>query len=532
MRTILNSIVITLILLGSFNEKTLAQPSQPETINFQDALARNYIKLTISSTETDQFIHMTLEKNVEIPFIVKFDIGINLRLDELSLRTGKSEYILIGPIRPVTFNFTELNQKEFVLARQLGSMRYLIISEGVKSDGSKHQRISIIMASNETSFGKNSRLESDSVIQEIWTGDKLGKVYVNRYFNKNGLFKRTLNLDSTSLGEVYTNVTVNWDEKIFEGKTKHDYIVEFVPSIGKVLRSLSTDLNLTTGGVLSTNLSDSKKQMVNSTNIDGMKNKVEQNNTMVSSSFNKSSSFFRKGVITIEMAYLFGSNLAGQEVNQLIDAENDYLIDLGMVETQTNSSGQVISSTPIDEYSYGTDYMVGGFRMLYFTSPKMSLGFHYYFIDYSQELTVLDQTEFGSLLSIYFFGPSINYFPYQKNKFGISLKGNIGLVSGTSSSLPALYELSSNGAFDDISGLSSRIINSRSTADISGVEANIGVAANWFICRWFSLDAGLTLYSYNGILTNSIWAGTPTSFTVFKPVFTMGVNFHLFNKNK
>lgn len=254
--------------------------------------------------------------------------------------------------------------------------------------------------------------------------------------------------------------------------------------------------------------------------------------TNVSSSFKKSSSFFRKGVITIEMAYQFGSNLAGVGVNQLIDAENDYLIDLGMVETRTNSSGQIISSTPIDEYSYGTDFMVGGFRMLYFTSPKMSLGFHYYFIDYSQELTVLDQTEFGSLLSIYFFGPSINYFPYQKNKFGISMKGNIGLVSGTASSLPALYGLSSNGAFDDISGLSSSIINSRSTADISGVEANIGVAANWFICRWFSLDAGLSLYSYNGSLTNSIWAGTPTSFSVFKPVFTMGLNFHLFNKNK
>jgi hypothetical protein len=240
-----------------------------------------------------------------------------------------------------------------------------------------------------------------------------------------------------------------------------------------------------------------------------------------------------KGCFNPEMAFQYGNDLAG--VKKFIQAENNYLQSLHLMVQTKNASGSIISTQPINNYNYGDDFMVLGARALYFLGNNTGLGMHCFFINYSQELndtgsaTSGGSSGEGDIVDLYFFGPSITQFLYHKGRFGISLKCDAGVAIGKIASLPALDALRHTGALDGISGLNAQIQAKHAISNLTGMQANVAVSANWLIARWFSLDAGLSFYLFYANLSKQIWPNTPTSISSVTAAPYVGVNLYLFN---
>ncbi len=265
-------------------------------------------------------------------------------------------------------------------------------------------------------------------------------------------------------------------------------------------------------------------------NVQSNKPENNLNQTVQSSTIEKSELWPHKGTISLEMDFQVGIKMAGSGIDNIITAEDNYLKSLGLAEQQTNSSGQVISTKPIDTYEYSNDIMVAGIKALYFCNDKFSLGLHFYFMSYSQTLSAAQKSGTGNLFNINYFGPSITYYLSHKGRFGLSLKSDFSFVFGKFSSVPALYDLSESGGLDDVSGLPAMIKNQHIESNLSGIQADACLSASWFLKRWISIDAGLGLFYYQGKISEKIWPNTPTSFSCFTPTLYFGANFYLRNK--
>ena len=95
--------------------------------------------------------------------------------------------------------------------------------------------------------------------------------------------------------------------------------------------------------------------------------------------------------------------------------------------------------------------------------------------------------------------------------------------------MPALDALRHTGALDGISGLNAQIQAKHAISNLTGMQANVAVSANWLIARWFSLDAGLSFYLFYANLSKQIWPNTPTSISSVTAAPYVGVNLYLFN---
>jgi hypothetical protein len=237
-----------------------------------------------------------------------------------------------------------------------------------------------------------------------------------------------------------------------------------------------------------------------------------------------------KGTISLGIGFNIGLKLAGSEIDKITKTENDFLTSLTLVEQQTNSSGQVISTTPIDKYEYGEDIMVGGFKGEYFFTNKLALGIHYFFLNYSQQLKATDKTGSGNIMNLNFVGPNVTYFLMQKSRIGLSLKYDISVAVGTSCSVPALHDLNEHGVFDNITGLSPLIKSQYIESKISGFQTDALFAVSWFITNWISIEGGVGAYYYKGEQEKAIWPGVSTSFNSISPIINIGANFYLRNK--
>jgi hypothetical protein len=237
-----------------------------------------------------------------------------------------------------------------------------------------------------------------------------------------------------------------------------------------------------------------------------------------------------KGTISLGIGFNIGLKLAGSDMDKITNTENNFLKSLALVEQQTNSSGQVISSNPIDKYEYGEDIMVGGFKGEYFLANRLALGIHYYFLNYSQHLKATDKNGSGSVMNLNFIGPNITYFLMQKNKIGLSLKCDISAVVGTSCSVSALHDLNEQGVFDNITGLSPLIKSQYIESNVSGFQTDALFSVSWFLINWLSIEGGIGAYYYQGKQEKAIWSGVSTSFNSVSPIVNIGANFYLRNK--
>jgi hypothetical protein len=237
-----------------------------------------------------------------------------------------------------------------------------------------------------------------------------------------------------------------------------------------------------------------------------------------------------KGTISIGLGFQVGLNMAGKEIDKIAKIEDSFLKSLGLVEQEMNSSGQVISTKPIDTYDYGDDFMAAGFRGEYFFSDKFALGLHVFFINYTQKLKALDKVGEGGIMNINFVGPSFSYLFPHKGKFGFVFKSDISMVFGKSTSVPALFVLSEQGVLDPISGLSSLVESQHLESNITGFQADVICSVAWYVKYWISFEAGLGAYYYQGKQEKAIWSGVSTSFNSFTPTLNIGANFYLRNK--
>jgi hypothetical protein len=239
-----------------------------------------------------------------------------------------------------------------------------------------------------------------------------------------------------------------------------------------------------------------------------------------------------RGSVSLALTWQFSNNMTG--VQKFINAEDAFLKSLNLSQITRNNSGQIISSTPITDYDYSPDIFMGGIKVEYFLGNSTSLGLHFYFCSYDQSLSVTigstKNTGSGSIISTYVLGPSLTQYLYHINRFGLSLHGDLGFVFGEASSLPALDSLRKLGALNDVSGLPNLVQSKHIVANISGIQGNIALCANWFIVRWFSLDAGLSCYFFYAGLSKEIWPNTGTTISTIVPAFYLGTNFCLFNR--
>jgi HEAT repeat protein len=244
-----------------------------------------------------------------------------------------------------------------------------------------------------------------------------------------------------------------------------------------------------------------------------------------------------KGSLSLAITDQISNGMTGAQ--KFIDAEDNFLKSLHLAQTVKDASGQIIFATPINNYNYSPDITLFGLKAEYFLNDRMSLGLHFYSCFYGQSLGITigdsNYTGSGNLISLYGLGPSVTRYLYLKHRFGISLHGDLGFAFGKTVSLAALDSLRKLGALDNVSGLSELVQSKNVEANISGIQGNIAFCVNWFIARWFSLDAGLSCYFFTASLNADLFMkeylpNTPTTIGTIMPALYIGIKFCLFNK--
>lgn len=238
-----------------------------------------------------------------------------------------------------------------------------------------------------------------------------------------------------------------------------------------------------------------------------------------------------KRTFLLELEYLFGNNI-DNSYKKIINSENNYLTNLGLKWVTKDATGNVLSTDDINKYTYSGAGMILGFRFLYYVSDKVAIGGRISNYSITQTLTVNSKDEQGTLISLSFFGPSINWHFYKNKRFGLLLKGDLSFVTGTEESLSALNLLATDDSFKDElpSGLAGDVKSAHNTTNFSGFQCNFGLSASYFISKWFNIDAGFQLNSLSGSFDKTLWVGSENSISSFSPVFCLSLNFLLRNK--
>jgi len=260
-------------------------------------------------------------------------------------------------------------------------------------------------------------------------------------------------------------------------------------------------------------------------------NSVNNNNLKIN--VNNTFRFWpHKGAILLEAEYFIGDNI-DNGFKKTITAENNFLTNLGLTWVTKDVSGNVLSSDNINKYDYSGASLFGGIRCLYYLNDAFAIGGRIGIYSYSQSLTVNGTDELGTLFNFVFIGPSINWHFYKMKRIGFLLKGDAGLAFGLQESVPALYLLVTDNSFADKlpSGMLDLIKSAHSTANFTGFQLNFGAGMNYFIAKWFNIDAGLQLNTIAGSFDKTLWTGTESSISSFSPVFNLSLNFLLRNKN-
>jgi hypothetical protein len=148
-------------------------------------------------------------------------------------------------------------------------------------------------------------------------------------------------------------------------------------------------------------------------------------------------------------------------------------------------------------------------------------------------LTVDNKDEVGPLMEFNFIGPSINWYVYKKNRFGVLLKSDVSFVIGKQETIPALNLLASDSYFNDKlpSGLANSINSNHFSSSFYGFQCNAGISGSYFFANWFSIDAGIQLHSFSGSFDRYMLINEEKSIKSISPVFNLSVNFLLKNKH-
>ncbi len=503
--------------------------------SLKDAFENGLVEITFSSTETNKFLHVLVEKIGSAPLMIKCSPQELFKFTNNNKNLHNPDFEMI--LSPAIQNEIDLSNfsKGYLIMQQKGPNFYTYLKIKINKVGVNKYQISYIDGKMSFTVGNTEKIisnnqiyiENGNLLIEEFNGNRSGVIKIDRKFNNNGLISRKLDFSNTAIGEEYGSLgTDNWfDFSKPPNVNNQTYVVDTLKK-SKVLRlKESPNYYINEAGQLLglETKNTSVKIVEDSGNADVyIENKTKQNQIPVNHRFP------HKKAIAIEMNYMVGTNLIGGDVEEIVKNEDSFLQSLVLVWQETQN-GQVVSSTPIDEYDYDEGVYIGGFRVCYFLSNTFALGGNFRFYNYAQSLKAGKNEGDGSLIRINYFGPSFSYLFFHKNRIGFSLKTDISLVSGKFETIPALLELNDENIFDDIAGLPSLIESRNKTTSITGFQLNSGLSFNYFVARWFNIDAGLHLSYFSGEVKDILWLNTSKSYKSFTPGFYFGMNFLLKN---
>jgi uncharacterized protein (TIGR02145 family) len=275
-----------------------------------------------------------------------------------------------------------------------------------------------------------------------------------------------------------------------------------------------------------------------STNINPFNTKTTEqnslnNNEIKVAEINTYSYWPHKRAILLEAEYFVGDNI-DKGFKKTIDAENSFLTGLGLTWVTKDGSGNIISSADVNKYDYSGAEMFGGLRCMYYMNDVLALGGRIGIYSYTQKLSVNGTDELGTLFNFVFIGPSITWHFYKIKRVGFLLKGDLSFAAGAQESVPALNLLVSDNSFSDKlpTGMADLIKNTHKTANFTGFQMNFGIGADYFIVKWFNVEAGLQLNTFSGSFDKALWPGTETSISSISPVFSFSLNFLIRNRTE
>jgi hypothetical protein len=239
-----------------------------------------------------------------------------------------------------------------------------------------------------------------------------------------------------------------------------------------------------------------------------------------------------KGAILLGAEYLAGDKI-DKGFKKTIDTENSLLTGIGLTWNTLDDKGNIISTEHINNYSYSGNGLTVGLRLLYFATDNLAIGGRFGNYSYSQTLTIEKKDVTGNLMEFNYLGPSINWYAFKKNRFGILLKSDFSMVIGKQETIPALNMLISDSYFSDKlpETLASSIKTAHLTSQFYGFQCNGGISAHYFFANWFNLDAGIQFYYFTGSFNKLMLVSQEKSINSISPVFNLSVNFLLRNKH-
>jgi hypothetical protein len=266
--------------------------------------------------------------------------------------------------------------------------------------------------------------------------------------------------------------------------------------------------------------------LVASNNIFALDSSLKKNNK------NPYNYYPHKGAFLLGVEYIGGDKI-DKGFKKTVDVENNLLTAIGLTWNTLDDKGNIISTENINNYSYSGNGLTIGLRLLYFATDNLAIGGRYGNYLYSQTLTIDKKDVTGTLMGFYYLGPSINWYAFKKNRFGILLKSDFSMVIGQQETIPALSMLISDSYFSDKlpETLASSIKTTHLTSRFYGFQCNGGIGANYFFSNWFTIDAGIQFYYFTGSFNKIMLISEEKSIKSLSPVFNLSVNFLLRNKH-
>jgi hypothetical protein len=502
--------------------------------------------LSIFAGEKKNFIHLSKTPNdFTLAFIVPessnlFELKINnqaysiplpintsgrniLAYDERTnqAKGGSQLVITSNGVKPVesgdiflenTFFQNQTLRFEKLLSTEATPGAYLISNEK-----ESFEIVDIIKGVQKTTVFPSSNFRL--ITEEKFTGNSSSVLLLIREYGEDGI-QRKFSVNKYVDYEVFKDLANGWSDQKTKDLSSKDFMVRAIDG-RKVISSIENP-SLAYDLELDETISKTSKPKQTITEKPGTQDKEPNIKSY-------DSRWPHKKAIAIEMGYLMGAELIGNNETLLTTNENDFLESLGLIWQET-SNGVITTSKPIDTYLYSGGTWIGGFRISYYLNTKFAIGGSFKFYNYAQSLTIGDDIAEGELANFSIIGPNFNYHVYNKKRFGITLKSDISIVNGNIESIPALKIMNDKNVFSGIPGLPNLIENRNKTATINGFHFNAGISANYYIARWFNINAGFHVNFFQAEASEIIWSNTSRTFSNVSIPFYFGMNFLIKNK--
>jgi hypothetical protein len=228
------------------------------------------------------------------------------------------------------------------------------------------------------------------------------------------------------------------------------------------------------------------------------------------------------GTIELGCNTLFGvtnARLLGYKINDFVNSENNFLNSLGLTFTKAGST------TPINSYDYPTPLYLN-FKGLYYINNNLGIGVIFNIYQQQQKLWINGKSYDGDLVYFTNIGFCGKVAVWQKKRLVFNVCPDIGYISGSANTVPALYAINGTTNFTFPWTLTNYISLVHQTNDINGFQFNTTGSFEYALASWLDINAGIDIHYLHVSISHYLWDKSQDSFNDLSVGVSLGLSMY------